>query len=174
MKSPVSYLSDAEYTALPLSERALHVAASLVGKGEIPEGSNWGPFVEALLRRAGLSAPAPWCAAFVYWCLLEAGADSRKLWKHPASTYYLWEWAKRTGRLRQTGAARGELFVWNGPGGGHCGLVISNGNAFRTIEGNTNDDGSREGYEVARRDRTVLGLSKYPRWGLIEIDGGLE
>jgi hypothetical protein len=42
-----------------------------------------------------------------------------------------------------------------GKGQGHTGFVVevlSNGN-LKTIEGNTNDEGSREGYEVCYRTR---------------------
>ncbi len=36
----------------------------------------------------------------------------------------------------------------------HTGIVVSaGGETFKTIEGNTNDDGSREGFEVCARTR---------------------
>jgi hypothetical protein len=36
----------------------------------------------------------------------------------------------------------------------HTGIVVStSAETFKTIEGNTNDDGSREGYEVCARTR---------------------
>ncbi len=38
----------------------------------------------------------------------------------------------------------------------HTGIVLSaEGDVLKTIEGNTNDDGSREGYEVCRRIRNL-------------------
>ncbi|HYE75220.1 MAG TPA: CHAP domain-containing protein, partial [Blastocatellia bacterium] len=45
---------------------------------------------------------------------------------------------------------------------GHTGIVESVDVAKKTvtsIEGNTNDDGSREGYEVARRTRTIESIN---------------
>ena len=43
-----------------------------------------------------------------------------------------------------------------GKGLGHTGFVEKvEGNVIHTIEGNTNDTGSREGYEVCRRTRKV-------------------
>ena len=40
----------------------------------------------------------------------------------------------------------------------HIGIVESvEGDTFTGIEGNTNDGGSAEGYEVCRRTRTVMG-----------------
>jgi hypothetical protein len=173
MTSPVPFLSDQEYSALPFPERALMVAASLVGKEESPRGSNWGPFVESLLRRAGLNAPAPWCAAFVSWCVIEAGANNKALWGHRAATYYLWNWGVSTKRFSVT-PKRGDIFVYNGPSGGHTGFVTKvkfAGLYIETIEGNTNDGGSREGYAVCRRTRSVASITKHPRWAFVDIEG---
>lgn len=39
---------------------------------------------------------------------------------------------------------------------------------------NTNDEGSREGYEVCERERLKGDIKKHPRWGYVLIDGGLE
>src|SRR4051812_36156258 len=39
------------------------------------EGTNWGPAVSEYLHAAGLDEPASWCAAFVYWCLMQACGD---------------------------------------------------------------------------------------------------
>lgn len=171
MRSPVPYLTDAEYSALPFTERALLVAASLVGKEESPRGSNWGPFVESLLRRAGLNAPAPWCAAFVNWCVLEAGGVDKRLWTHRASTYYLWHWALGV-KLDRPKPERGMVFVWNDAGGGHTGLITkvkAFGLYLETIEGNTNDGGSREGYAVCRRTRSVASIKNHARWAFVDI-----
>jgi hypothetical protein len=41
--------------------------------------------------------------------------------------------------------------------------------SFRTIEGNSNDAGDREGYEVAERIRT--GLPNHKRRGFIRLEG---
>ena len=63
-------------------------------------------------------------------------------------------WGKRTGRV-QAKPTRGCLFAYLNPdGGGHIGFVTKVVlGVFSTIEGNTNDDGSREGYKVCRRTR---------------------
>lgn len=57
MKSPVKYLTDAEYTALPVQERALQFAAAQVGQREI--GKNAGPFVTRILAAVGLGPGFP-------------------------------------------------------------------------------------------------------------------
>lgn len=176
MKSPVSYLTDAQYEALPVKERYLHVANSYVGQKEV--GNNWGPFVSATLKLAGIGSPAPWCAAFVKRCLVEAG------WKlngptYSASTYWWWKWGKDQKRIIIPNSKaefklvkRGMLFVWNGAGGGHIGIIVSvdyTNQTFSTIEGNTNAAGSREGDRVARKTRSLSLLKSYPRWGFIEV-----
>jgi hypothetical protein len=47
----------------------------------------------------------------------------------------------------------GDIFIMDfGKGKGHTGFVESvNGDIIHTIEGNSNDDGNREGYEVCRK-----------------------
>ena len=49
----------------------------------------------------------------------------------------------------------GSIFIMDyGKGLGHTGIVERiDGDTLYTIEGNTNDEGSREGYEVCRRTR---------------------
>ncbi len=46
-----------------------------------------------------------------------------------------------------------------GQGGRHAGIVLGRrGEIVETIEGNTNDDGSREGYEVCPGYRGLKGM----------------
>ena len=51
----------------------------------------------------------------------------------------------------------GDIFIMDyGKGLGHTGFVERiEGSKIHTIEGNTNDTGSREGYEVCRRVRDI-------------------
>lgn len=167
----VTTVSADQWAALPLRERALHVARSYVGEKE--SAPNDSKLIRFWLKLSGVLVPAPWCAAFVTACLLEAGADRKKLPKFAASTYFWWLWAKQSGRLH-TMPKRGNAFVWNGKAGGHVGFVRSTDEPqgrFGSIEGNTNDEGSREGYEVCDRARFPREVSKHPRWGYINLDG---
>lgn len=170
----VKTLTQAEWAASPLAERALHVARSYVGERE--SAANDSKLIRFWLKLSGVLSPAPWCAAFVTACLVEAGADRKKLPRFAASTYYWWAWAKKNGRLREVGA-RGNVFVWNAKNGGHTGFVRQGGGVnpkFGSLEGNTNDEGSREGYEVCERERWTSEISRHPRWGYIVIDKELE
>ena len=166
----VKTLDDYAWHNASLMERALHVAASQEGVKEITP--NWSPVIKAYLAVAGVFSPAPWCAAFVTWCLLEAGADRKKLPKLAASTYYWWEWASKNALLLGRPKAR-SIFVWNGKAGGHTGFVSqvepNQQDQYTTIEGNTDKAGSREGTKVMRRTRRTLEMVRYPRHGFFAI-----
>lgn len=161
MKSPVAYLADAEYTALPVQERALQFASAQVGQREV--GKNAGPFVTKLLAAVGLGPGFPWCAAFVSWCLRNAGSTAGPSSGRAAVRNWA-RWASKTGRSSAT-PTRGSLFYWlNDNGTGHIGFVTKvEGAQFHSIEGNTDDGGSREGDGTYRRVRTI-GKCKFIRW----------
>lgn len=156
----------------PLLAEVLAVAASQVGVMEEPPGSNRGPQVDAYLRSAGLDPAAgsfAWCAAFVYWCFDQAcqrlGRPNPAV--KTAGVLNHWRGAGRKGvpLLRHDEAMAdpsrirpGSLFVYSTGGGfGHIGLVeeVRPGRLV-TIEGNTNDGGSREGIGVFRRDQRKI------------------
>lgn len=155
----VTTMTEQEWRNAMIPERALHVARSQVGQREWMGQPNWGPMVKVYLKVAGWLTPAPWCAAFLYWCLVTAGADKKKLPRNPASTWSWVNWARAHGRVHK-GPNRGFAFVWFRPGvGGHCGLVAEvKAVTVRTFEGNTNDEGSREGVEVAQRHRPISNI----------------
>ena len=58
----------------------------------------------------------------------------------------------------------GAIFIMDfGKGVGHTGLVVkvNKDGTVDTIEGNTNDEGSREGYEVCRRVRKLSSIKGF-------------
>lgn len=127
--------------------------------------------IAEFLRSCGISSPAPWCAAFVYHCHVQAGVSPQSLpARHLAASTYQWaKWAAAHGRLRtfaQGLPSRGDLFLWNSSlsggrvgavaGSGHIGFVCSavrdKGRVLlRTIEGNSNAEGGRDGNALIRR-----------------------
>jgi len=161
MKSPVKYLTDAEYTALPVQERALQFAAAQVGQREI--GKNAGPFVTRILASVGLGPGFPWCAAFASWCLRNAGFKGGPTSGRAAVRNWA-KWASQQG-ITSSKPVRGALFYWlNSNQTGHIGFVTKvEGASVHTIEGNTNDAGSREGDGTYRRVRPI-GKMKFIRW----------
>lgn len=157
-----------------LLARTLAIAAGEVGTMEQPLGSNDGPEVRQYLAAVGLAGRYAWCAAFVYWCVREA-AEREGLGNplpRTGGVLKMWADAGKSGIRRVTGAdayARpslvkpGYVFVMDyGRGMGHTGFVetVAAGK-LTTIEGNTNEGGSRNGVGVFRRaSRTVKSVNK--------------
>ncbi len=147
----------------------LQYAILEIGKQEIPKGSNWGPHVQKYLASVGITFQASWCMAFVYWCVEMAKVrvpDGTGGLQNPliktGGVLKQWNKIELWNRLNKkqykfTTPKIGDIFIMDfGNGLGHCGFVeMVNGDQIHTIEGNTNDTGSREGYEVCRRIRKV-------------------
>lgn len=155
-----------------LSQKALEIAVSQEGVSEQPKGSNRGPEVDEYLRSVGLDPKGKyaWCAAFVYWCFAQAATQlqvSNPVFK---TAGVLNHWNKAKARKILGGVALadpnlikpGMIFIMKfGGGTGHTGFVRRIDpiqKLIYTVEGNTNDDGSREGYEVALRKRPISSM----------------
>lgn len=139
----------------------LEVAITQLGKRETPIGSNWGRDVKMYLASVGISFPASWCMAFVYWCFQQSGKT--ELFK---SGGVLNTWNRTDVAYRVKGEPKpGDIFIMDyGKGLGHTGIVEKvDGDLIHTIEGNTNDTGAREGYEVCRRTRKKSKIKGYLR-----------
>jgi peptidoglycan hydrolase-like protein with peptidoglycan-binding domain len=150
-----------------LLKEALRVAAAELGVMEDPLGSNSGPRINQYLASVGLNAADgsfPWCAAFIFWCFREASASLNV--QNPAvrtaGALDTWNQAGIRGIRRIATAEASEtpavvqpgvvFVISTGGGNGHVGLVERvDGVVLTTIEGNTNEGGSREGIGVFRR-----------------------
>ncbi len=143
----------------------LDIAKTQVGVQEEPKNSNWGPQIKNYLRAAAILSPAPWCVAFVVWCCRQAGIKQDRIPTTASSTFLL-NWAKEKGKIVRD-PQPGDIFLLLRKGGStafHCGFVQQAGRlAFRTVEGNSNDQGSAEGYEVCMRNRSRLGRVAFLR-----------
>jgi hypothetical protein len=141
---------------MPLPSRSafLHAASTQVGVKE--KGRNVVPYW-ADLKPAWQGAP--WCAAFVQWCLKRAGS-----WYDaplPYSTGSMEAHARKHGlwRTKSTTPRAGWLVIYGGDRAAHVGIVIGTASLGRivTIEGNTSSGvfGSQSnGDGVYRRTRT--------------------
>jgi hypothetical protein len=140
-------------TTKPLRERALDVAITQIGKEEKPHGSNWGDTVQMYLNSVGINFPASWCMAFVYWCFKQAGLTQEL----PKTGGVLAMWNTCNAALHSKTPKVGSIIIFDhGKGLGHTGIVESiDGNTIHTIEGNTNNNGSREGIAVERKVRSL-------------------
>lgn len=135
----------------------IQVAITQIGKEEVPRNSNWGttdqPAVINYLHSVGIDFPASWCMAFVYWCVNQ----ERPVNPLVKTGGVLNQWNSIDPKYKHSTPEPGDIFIQDhGHGLGHAGFVESvEGSKIHTIEGNTNDTGSREGYEVCRRVRDV-------------------
>lgn len=131
-------------------------------------GQNCGPWVRVYME-GNQGSDWPWCAGFACFILRQAADALGKPmpFKPTFSCDVLASQAISAGRfipgsaiakgkVRKSDILPGSLFVsrrtdndWN-----HTGIAIAfHDDYFETIEGNTNDAGDREGYEVCRRTR---------------------
>jgi len=143
-----------------LSELALKIAATQLHVRE-KTNNNDGPDVEKYLKSIGLGPGYAWCQAFVYWCYQQAAAELKIKNPVPKTGGVLKHWGDTTAK-KDGLPDRGDLFVMAFNGGlGHIGFVEKvEGDWIHTLEGNTNDDGSREGIGVFRRKRRIKDINR--------------
>jgi len=156
-------------TTLAVAEHELRAGIREVG------GANRGRRVSEYLAEANVLEPAPWCAAYVNWCARNAARIMRcqsPLETVPIQAYvqshYLWA-REHNLFVPHSQALPGDLFIlWYSKLGrwGHVGLVREPLGTlrFRTVEGNTNSEGSREGDAVASKIRLFSPNVKIIRW----------
>jgi len=156
-----------------LAAEAVAFAITQIGVMEQPLGSNRGPEVDEYVRAAGLSPSGgfAWCVAFTHFCYLSAAKKLGVPNPHIRTAGVLDHWNKagKSALATRITTARavadpglvqpGQLFIIDlGSGLGHSGMVVevSDGRLV-TIEGNTNDNGSRNGIGVFRRAARKIG-----------------
>ena len=168
---------------VPLSPALLVAAANaFVGVSE-QGGDNRGQMVEHFLRSVHLPPGQPWCAAFVHHVGHSAHYDHvtrRSTWPLPAtgSCEALARAARANGVLRDEPYV-GDVFLLYSRARArfiHTGIVVGvldehrvhdrDVHACVTVEGNTNDDGSRNGHTTLRKLRTFREADghKFIRW----------
>lgn len=161
----------------PLTKAVIEFANTQVGVMEDPLGSNRGPVVDEYIKAVGLNPKGKfaWCVAFTHFCYLKAAEKLSKDNPHIKTAGVLDHWSKaanKAGIVRITAneakvnpalVKPGSLFIIDLGGGlGHSGIVAEVANGFLvTIEGNTNDGGSRNGIGVFRRTaRKIKDINK--------------
>lgn len=150
-----------------ISEKAIEVAATQLGVHEDAGNKNTGPQVNEYLKSVGLNPGYSWCMAFVYWCF-QIASEKLAVTNPLAKTGgVLAQWNKRKLTYGVYTPQAGDIFIMDlGKGLGHTGFVesVNKDGSINTIEGNSNDEGSREGYEVCRRKRTPTRIIGYLRF----------
>lgn len=150
-------------------DAVLKIAAGEVG---YKEGANnhtkYGDEMHALQPR-NMDKNAPWCDAFVDWCMVQAfGAETAKkvlCGDFDDYTYNSVALYKKAGRWSQT-AHRGDQIFFGGSG--HTGIVesVENGRVH-TIEGNKGDMVKRCDYPASHSSIIGYGRPKYELVGTI-------
>lgn len=160
-----------------LQERSLYIARDFIGIEEIG-GDNLGPAVEFFQKLGEIGPGKPWCAAFVNACAEIAAAMKNLISPLEAINYQGYVDAyfhhEPAWRVSPEHVQPGDLFlIWfehirPGPRYAHIGFVDRvdwSLQSYWTVEGNSNDDGSREGFEVVRRLRPFHDKDAYLHWG---------
>lgn len=138
------------------------------GVREVPANSNRGKRVEEYQAATWLTGTGwPWCAAFICWGILELEKTHPLPFKRP-QTGGAWDfenWAKLQGvkRFKPRGKIKaGDIVIFTFS---HIGLAIEDekGGSVKTIEGNTDASGSREGGGVYIKSRPVSSIRSHIR-----------
>ncbi len=152
---------------------------------EVRPPANRGPRVDEYQIRTGLRLKAgadgfSWCACFLYWSFDEAakklGRKNRVI--KTAGCQDHWNRARDAGISQISGSRAtskpelvtpGMIFIMAfSQGTGHTGIVESvHGGFITTIEGNSNNQGSRDGFGVFRLTRKINTINK----GFIDYSG---
>lgn len=147
-----------------LGQKVLEIAKTQIGVEEIPRNSNSGPEVEIYLKSVGLSSGYSWCMAFVYWCTQKAALQTGIKNPLKRTAGVLDQYRSRLSLVQKVPLS-GDIFIMDmGKGLGHTGIVekVVEGMIY-TIEGNTNIDGSRDGYKVCRKKRAITTIKAFLR-----------
>ena len=119
-------------------------------------GANRGERVEQYLAATGFGPGYAWCAAYVSWCFLQAGIEApRSAWvpSFAGKSKRIYQRGQFTKKTPQPGDV---FLIWYArlKRPAHIGFVEKWEDQWvTTVEGNTNDDGSREGDGVYRKRR---------------------
>jgi peptidoglycan hydrolase-like protein with peptidoglycan-binding domain len=159
-----------------LTKAVIEFARTQIGVREKPLGSNRGPEVDRYIQSVGLNpAGNPpggffWCVAFTFFCYQTAakklGIDNPHIktagvldhWQNAGTKSDVVRIPKAKAVANPGLVKPGSLFIIDHGGGlGHSGLVteVANGR-LKTVEGNTNDNGSNNGIGVFERDRRKI------------------
>lgn len=150
-----------------LADKVVEIARGYIGETELPSNGGWKDIAfQHKMEAVGWHKGEAWCCytteliwkeafkalghpLYAYLDKLFSGSTIATAANFKASPHF------KTGQTPRKGAVaiyREGLGGWTG----HAVIVeevIPNSNAYKSIEGNTNKDGGREGIEVAQRKR---------------------
>jgi hypothetical protein len=158
--------------AANLVSRMVQLAEGEVGVVEVPKNSNKGKRVQEYQKATWLEGTGwPWCAAFICWLIFKAIESGISVSFSRPQTAGAWDfesWArKQKGKgvvlLTSGEVKRGDIVVFKFS---HIGFAVGDedDDLIRTIEGNTDKAGSREGGGVYRKVRKKSEIRSWIRF----------
>jgi hypothetical protein len=147
------------YGQSPLRKRVIDTALAEVGVKELT-GKNDGHAVEKYLKVCGLPKGYAWCAAFISWNYqVNCVTTFKSAW---APSWFPKNKALKPGAIPQPGDVGG---IWISDRIGHVFFIYKwDAKITQTIEGNTNEAGSREGDGVYIKRRLTRQIYKTANW----------
>lgn len=148
-------------------QKAVLIAEKLIGQTEITGNVGFtSPGFERLMEKVGWKSGDAWCVYFVklvWYNSVPSWLKPKILAKVSGNTDQTWtNLSNDTNFTTPDVPAPGDIVIWkqysNGipQWEGHAGIVKSLGfGKIKTIEGNTNNNGSSNGYIVAERERPL-------------------
>ena len=151
-----------------IPEKMVQLAREEIGVSEV-DGTNCGPRVDQYKAATWLDASKgwPWCAAFICWLVRESIENEDVKFKRPrtAGAWDFENWAKQQiangvdlRKPTNEDIKAGDIVVFTFS---HIGLAVKDIDSrgyVKTIEGNTNGVGSREGGSVLEKKRHVSSI----------------
>ena len=137
------------------------IASKEIGTEEDPHHQNTGSSIKKYQDADNFPGQGyAWCASFVDWCIEQydqidpIGIPLPK----SAAAFDLIKWGANNGlQLLDSDPLPGDIVVYTFS---HCGIVseINADGTFKAIEGNSNTNGSRDGYEVVEQPHRKYSL----------------
>ena len=161
-----SILEIEEVVLPPVQMTLPEIYLSQIGVREAT-GKNDGPEVEMYLKTVGLKKGFAWCSAFVKWSLDEAEIPNKiNAWSPTAENRNHFVYANKK-HIKEP--QPGDVFtIWYTKIKriGHTGFYheMQNDHIIVTVEGNTNEAGSREGDGVYKKYRSLKTIHSISRW----------
>lgn len=137
------------FKASPLAEAVIRAGMRYVGIKETG-GANRGPLIDRWNRECHVPEGSFWCMSAVQGVFAEGAADINipdQLKPDSAGCFDLMNRVPKEWLIDHKDGQRGDIAIFTFS---HCGIVLANnGNGtYDMWEGNTNNDGSRDGYMV--------------------------
>ena len=170
-----AYLAQARYVPTPGAvaaspiARLISILTAKEGVREVPANSNRGKDVQAFQAATNLDGTGwAWCAAFVCWGFLKLSEEMALPFDRPqtALAYGFEGWARNEGLKLykpRTKILAGDIVMFDEFSHVAVAIADEKNGYVRTIEGNTDSSGSREGGGVYVKNRAVSMIRSHVR-----------